>query len=173
MANYKQVITDAVSQSRVTIIAADTGSGKSTQVRESILSKKIFFWIFWKFAFFTFDPFTVPQYLLKTGFRRIAVTQPRRISSISLAKRVGYETLNLYGSEVAYKIRFDGNVTSRTRIVFLTEGLLLRQMQSDTKLSMYDVIILDEVHERHLQSDLLLGRVPELYFQIMSNFTMS
>ena len=105
-----------------------------------------------------FDPSTVPQYLLKTGFRRIAVTQPRRISSISLAKRVGYETLNLYGSEVAYKIRFDGNVTSRTRIVFLTEGLLLRQMQSDTKLSMYDVIILDEVHERHLQSDLLLGK---------------
>ena len=58
--------------------------------------------------------------MLKTGFRKIAVTQPRRISSISLAKRVGYETLNLYGSEVAYKIRFDGNVTQRTRIVFLT-----------------------------------------------------
>ena len=76
-----------------------------------------------------------------------------------MAKRVGYETLNLYGSEVAYKIRFDGNVTRFTRIIFLTEGLLLRQMQADTKLSQYDVIILDEVHERHLQSDLLLGLI--------------
>ena len=83
-----------INSKRVTIIAGDTGCGKSTQV---------------------------PQYLLRHGFKRIAVTQPRRIASISLAKRVGYETLNLYGSEVAYKIRFDGNVTRFTKIIFLTE----------------------------------------------------
>ena len=63
----------------------------------------------------------------------------------------------MYGSHVAYKIRFDGTATKATRILFLTEGLLLRQMQMDTELKQYDVIILDEVHERHLQSDLLLG----------------
>jgi hypothetical protein len=132
---YEREICEAVAQSRVTIIAGDTGCGKSTQV---------------------------PQYLLKHGFRKIAVTQPRRIASISLAKRVSYETLNMYGSHVAYKIRFDGNATSATRIIFLTEGLLLRQMQMDVTLKQYDVIILDEVHERHLQSDLLLGLIADI-----------
>ena len=129
---YEDEICKAVANSRVTIIAGDTGCGKSTQV---------------------------PQYLLKHGFRKIAVTQPRRIASIALAKRVGFETLNMFGSHVAYKIRFDGTATKATRILFLTEGLLLRQMQMDTELKQYDVIILDEVHERHLQSDLLLGLI--------------
>ena len=68
----------------------------------------------------------------------------------------------MYGSHVAYKIRFDGNATSATRIIFLTEGLLLRQMQMDVTLKQYDVIILDEVHERHLQSDLLLGLIADI-----------
>ena len=98
MKNFEKEICEAVSQSRVTIIAGDTGCGKSTQV---------------------------PQYLLRHGFRKVAVTQPRRIAAISLAKRVGYETLNMYGSHVAYKIRFDGNATKATRILFLTEGINL------------------------------------------------
>ena len=135
MKQFETELCEAVSKSRVTIVAGDTGCGKSTQV---------------------------PQYLLKHGFRKIAVTQPRRIASISLAKRVSYETLNMYGSHVAYKIRFDGTATKATRILFLTEGLLLRQMQMDTQLKEYDVIILDEVHERHLQSDLLLGLIADI-----------
>ncbi|CAG5098565.1 Oidioi.mRNA.OKI2018_I69.XSR.g15781.t1.cds [Oikopleura dioica] len=135
MKTYEEEICEAVAQSRVTIVAGDTGCGKSTQV---------------------------PQYLLNHGFRKIAVTQPRRIASIALAKRVGYETLNMYGSHVGYKVRFDGTSTKATRIIFLTEGLLLRQMQMDTLLKEYDVIVLDEVHERHLQSDLLLGLLAEV-----------
>jgi HrpA-like RNA helicase len=108
----------------------DTGCGKSTQV---------------------------PQYLLQAGFSRIACTQPRRIACISLSKRVAYETLNEFGSTVGYQIRFEKSKTQATRIVFVTEGLVLRQISSDPTLSDYDIIVLDEVHERHLAGDFLLG----------------
>ncbi|XP_078482646.1 putative ATP-dependent RNA helicase DHX34 isoform X1 [Ciona intestinalis] len=135
IAQYRDRIIEAVKSSQVVIVAGDTGCGKSTQV---------------------------PQYLLRSGFTNIACTQPRRIAAISLSKRVGFETLNQYGSQVAYKIRFEGTKTSSTRILFLTEGLLLRQMQQDGNLAQYSVIILDEIHERHLQSDLLLGLLRNL-----------
>ena len=127
---YKEKIVEMVSHHQVVVVAGDTGCGKSTQV---------------------------PQYLLEGGFTNIACTQPRRIACISLSKRVGYETLNEYGSEVAYQVRFEKTKTRNTRILFLTEGLLLRQMQSDTVLSQYDVIVIDEVHERHIHTDFLLG----------------
>lgn len=58
--------------------------------------------------------------------------------------------MNEYGSKIAYQVRFEGTKTSRTRILFLTEGLLLRQYATDNMLSMYDVIVVDEVHERHM-----------------------
>lgn len=58
--------------------------------------------------------------------------------------------MNEYGSQVAYQVRFEGNKTNRTRVLFLTEGLLLRQYAMDNMLSMYDVIVVDEVHERHM-----------------------
>lgn len=64
----------------------------------------------------------VPQYLLKAGFDKVCCTQPRRIACISLSKRVAFETLNEYGSEVAYQIRFEKTKTAYTRIVFMTEG---------------------------------------------------
>ncbi|KAH9520121.1 DEAH (Asp-Glu-Ala-His) box polypeptide 34 [Bulinus truncatus] len=115
---------------QVIVVAGDTGCGKSTQV---------------------------PQYLLEAGYEKIACTQPRRIACISLSKRVGHETLNEYGSEVAYQVRFDKSKTQATRILFLTEGLLLRQMKSDPLLELYNVIIIDEVHERHVNTDFLLG----------------
>lgn len=108
----------------------DTGCGKSTQV---------------------------PQYLLQAGFSRIVCTQPRRIACISLSKRVAYETLNEFGSQVGYQIRFEKSKTQATRIVFVTEGLVLRQISTDPTLSSYDIIVLDEVHERHLAGDFLLG----------------
>jgi len=74
-----------------------------------------------------------------------------------LAKRVGYETLNEYGSQVAYQIRFESSKTLGTRILFLTEGLLLRQLSTDPTLSQYSVVVVDEVHERHIHGDFLLG----------------
>jgi HrpA-like RNA helicase len=101
-----------------------------------------------------------------------------------LAKRAlienSYESLNQYGSEVAYKVRFEGTRTDKTKILFLTEvrialpfsvgisltrafkGVLLRQYVSDPLLSSYNVIIVDEVHERHVTGDFLLGVLKKL-----------
>ncbi|OZJ05398.1 hypothetical protein BZG36_01988 [Bifiguratus adelaidae] len=135
IAPFKEAIVQNLRAHRVILVAGDTGCGKSTQV---------------------------PQFLLEAGFRHIACTQPRRIACYSLAKRVAYETLNVYGSEIAYQVRFQGNKSRRTRILFLTEGLLLRQFGADPNLSQYDVIIVDEVHERHIMGDFLLGILKQL-----------
>ena len=83
-------------------MAGDTGCGKSTQL---------------------------PQYLMEAGYTKIACTQPRRIACVSLAKRVAYETFNNYGEDVGYQIRFETCKNAHTRILFLTEGVLLRQIQ--------------------------------------------
>ncbi|XP_064608809.1 probable ATP-dependent RNA helicase DHX34 [Liolophura sinensis] len=127
---YKEMIVKMVKENQVVVVAGDTGCGKSTQV---------------------------PQYLLEGGFTKIACTQPRRIACISLSKRVGFETLNEYGTQVAYQVRFEKTKSRFTRILFLTEGLLLRQMSTDAELSQYSVIVIDEVHERHINTDFLLG----------------
>jgi HrpA-like RNA helicase len=74
-----------------------------------------------------------------------------------LSKRVSYETLNEYGTEIAYQVRFERSRTPATRVLFLTEGLLLRQLSTDPQLSRYSVVIVDEVHERHINGDFLLG----------------
>ncbi|KAG8448719.1 hypothetical protein GDO86_015696 [Hymenochirus boettgeri] len=132
---YRKKIVNMLQEHQVVVVAGDTGCGKSTQV---------------------------PQYLLTAGFGHIACTQPRRIACISLAKRVGFESLNQYGSKVGYQIRFESSRSSATKIVFLTEGLLLRQIQKDQMLPQYQVLIVDEVHERHLHSDFLLGVLRQL-----------
>ncbi|PAV64353.1 hypothetical protein WR25_20485 [Diploscapter pachys] len=135
IAERKTEIVDLLKDHQVLIVAGDTGCGKSTQV---------------------------PQYLLEAGYSGIACTQPRRIACTALARRVAYETLNVYGNEVAYQIRFETTKSKRTKMLFLTEGLLLRQMENDSLLQQYNVIILDEVHERHLSSDLLIGLLRDL-----------
>ncbi|KAL7400689.1 hypothetical protein ABVT39_016069 [Epinephelus coioides] len=127
---YRDRIVELVRRHPVVVVAGDTGCGKSTQV---------------------------PQYLLSAGFSHIACTQPRRIACISLAKRVSFESLNQYGSKVGYQIRFETTRTLATKLLFLTEGLLLRQIQQDRTLAQYQVLIVDEVHERHLHCDFLLG----------------
>ncbi len=101
--------------------------------------------------------FRIPRYLLESGCENIACTQPRRIACMSLAKRVSYETLNEFRSEVAYQVRFEKTRTKHTKILFLTEGVLLRQIQTDSNLKQYDYIVVDEVHERHVFTDFLLG----------------
>ncbi|BFY97868.1 hypothetical protein BsWGS_00907 [Bradybaena similaris] len=127
---YRDRIVEMVKMHQVIVVAGDTGCGKSTQV---------------------------PQYLMTAGYEKVACTQPRRIACISLSKRVGYETLNEYGSQVGYQVRFEKTKTAATKILFLTEGLLLRQMSSDPMLGMYSVVVIDEVHERHIFTDFLLG----------------
>ncbi|XP_032244296.1 probable ATP-dependent RNA helicase DHX34 isoform X1 [Phoca vitulina] len=130
IAQYGNRILQTLKGHQVVVVAGDTGCGKSTQV---------------------------PQYLLAAGFSHVACTQPRRIACISLAKRVSFESLSQYGSQVGYQIRFESTRTAATKIVFLTVGLLLRQIQREPSLPQYQVLIVDEVHERHLHNDFLLG----------------
>jgi ATP-dependent RNA helicase DHX37/DHR1 len=90
----------------------------------------------------------------------IGVTQPRRVAAVSTAQRVAVE-LNTpcgRGGKVAYQIRYDSSgVTPDTRIKFMTDGILLQEISSDFLLRRYSVILLDEAHERNLNTDVLLG----------------
>ena len=105
---------------RVTIIVGETGCGKTTQI---------------------------PQYLYEAGWcnggKMIACTQPRRVAATSVAHRVAEETGTLLGNEVGYAIRFDDKWSQkRTKIKYMTDGMLLREMMIDPLLSAYSVIII-------------------------------
>ena len=93
---------------------------------------------------------------------RIACTQPRRVAALSIAKRVSEELKIEYGREVGSKIRFSDKTSQETRIKFLTDGMLLAEIQSDPSMSEYDTIIIDEAHERSLNIDFLLGHLNQL-----------
>lgn len=89
----------------------------------------------------------------------VACTQPRRLAAISLATRVAKERHCELGLEVGYSVRFDDKTTNQTRIKYMTDGMLLREAQSDSSLSKYGCIVLDEAHERTVNTDILFGIV--------------
>ena len=123
------------------ILSAPTGSGKSTQV---------------------------PQMLLKHGVLdggQVVILQPRRLAARLLAKRVAQELGVKLGEEVGYQIRFENVTSAKTKIRFVTEGVLLRQMIDDPKLSGVSVLLFDEFHERHLYGDITLARTLDLQEQ--------
>lgn len=86
----------------------------------------------------------------------IGITQPRRVAAVAMAARVATE-LNLSSSIVSYKIRYDSTTGTSSSIKFMTDGVLLREMATDFLLSQYSVIIVDEAHERNLNTDILIG----------------
>ncbi len=123
------------------ILSAPTGSGKSTQV---------------------------PQMLLQHGLLgdgQVVILQPRRLATRLLASRVAQELGVQLGNEVGYQIRFENVTSPRTKIRFVTEGVLLRQMIDDPKLRGVSVLIFDEFHERHLYGDITLARALDLQEQ--------
>ncbi|KAK9868473.1 hypothetical protein WJX84_008357 [Apatococcus fuscideae] len=131
-------IIKAVRHHQIVVVEAPTGSGKTTQL---------------------------PQMLLDAGLagdRMIGVTQPRRVAAVTVARRVAEERDCRVGDEVGYAIRFDEHASSKTRIKYMTDGTLLRESLEDTRLSAYSVIILDEAHERSLNTDLLFGILKRL-----------
>ena len=121
------------------IVQAPTGSGKSTQI---------------------------PQMLLKHGLLgdrgEVVVLQPRRLATRMLAKRVAEEMDSPLGDVVGYQIRLESRVSERTRIRFVTEGILLRQMSFDAALRGVSTIVFDEFHERHLYGDISLARALQI-----------
>ncbi|TBU35061.1 P-loop containing nucleoside triphosphate hydrolase protein [Dichomitus squalens] len=133
----EQPIMEAIILNTVVIICGETGSGKTTQV---------------------------PQFLYEAGFGSpgsdnpgmIGVTQPRRVAAMSMASRVAHE-LSLTSSKVSYQIRYDATVSPSTAIKFMTDGVLLRELAVDFLLKKYSVIIIDEAHERSMNTDILIG----------------
>ncbi|KAE9976780.1 hypothetical protein BLS_001848 [Venturia inaequalis] len=136
--NHKDRIRQALRHDKnVMLLVGETGSGKSTQV---------------------------PQFLLNEPWCRgtIAITQPRRVAAVSLARRVAEEMGTPLGSaspasKVGYSVRFDTSVSPSTKIKFLTEGMLLQEMLRDPSLRQYSAVVVDEVHERSVNVDLILG----------------
>ncbi|KAH7928402.1 P-loop containing nucleoside triphosphate hydrolase protein [Leucogyrophana mollusca] len=133
----EQPIMEAILLNPVVIICGETGSGKTTQV---------------------------PQFLYEAGFGgpngdnpgMIGITQPRRVAAMSMAARVSQE-LSLTSSRVSYQIRYDATVSPSTTIKFMTDGVLLRELATDFLLTKYSVIIIDEAHERSMNTDILIG----------------
>nr|XP_054323504.1 probable ATP-dependent RNA helicase DHX35 isoform X3 [Pongo pygmaeus] len=122
------------------VIVGETGCGKSTQI---------------------------PQYLAEAGWtaegRVVGVTQPRRVAAVTVAGRVAEERGAVLGHEVGYCIRFDDCTDQlATRIKFLTDGMLVREMMVDPLLTKYSVIMLDEAHERTLYTDIAIGLLKKI-----------
>ena len=134
----EQPIMESINENPITVLIGETGSGKTTQV---------------------------PQFLYEAGYaheklkdgthKLIGVTEPRRVAAMSMANRVAYE-MNMKDA-VSYQIRFEGNTGPETRIKYMTDGILLRELEQDVMLSKYSVIVIDEAHERSYRSDILIG----------------
>lgn len=133
----EQRIMEAIHDNDIVVLCGSTGSGKTTQV---------------------------PQFLFEAGYGSrdgptpglIGVTQPRRVAAVSMSKRVGQE-LGDHSDKVAYQIRFEGTVDPKTAVKFMTDGVLLREVAQDIALKKYSAIIVDEAHERSVNTDILVG----------------
>ncbi|XP_061927778.1 probable ATP-dependent RNA helicase DHX35 isoform X3 [Apis cerana] len=105
-------------------------------------------------------------YLLEAGWcsdgKIIGITEPRRVAATSLANRVADERNCILGTEVGYSIRFDNYTDETTKIKYMTEGILLRELMSDPLLTSYSVIVVDEVHERTLLTDIIMGLLKKI-----------
>lgn len=102
----------------------------------------------------------LPQFCLESGLlgsKKMCITQPRRVAAISVAQRVGEEQGGAVGDLVGYVVRFEDCTSSRTRIKYVTDGILVRECLSDPLLNDYQVIMLDEAHERSVQTDILFS----------------
>ncbi|CAH0016164.1 unnamed protein product [Clonostachys rhizophaga] len=122
-----------IRENQVTIVIGETGSGKTTQLT---------------------------QFLMEDGYGKtgmIGCTQPRRVAAMSVAKRVAEEMEVPLGSTVGYAIRFEDCTSKETVVKYMTDGVLLRESLNEPDLDKYSCIIMDEAHERALNTDILMG----------------
>lgn len=128
-------ITEAVSSCPNLILTATPGAGKTTRL---------------------------PPELLKVVAGKVLILEPRRMAAVAACDRVAEERGWRVGQEVGYQVRFESKVSATTRLIFMTDALLLRKMVEDPELRGVDVVVLDEFHERNLNQDLILGCLREL-----------
>ncbi|KAJ2697833.1 hypothetical protein FB645_005815 [Coemansia sp. IMI 203386] len=134
----RSALLRVIADNQVTIVVGETGSGKTTQLA---------------------------QYLHEAGYTRrgmIGCTQPRRVAATSVAARVATEMGVKLGEEVGYAIRFEDCTSRRTVVKYMTDGVLLRETLSRRDLAQYSAVIMDEAHERTLNTDVLLGLLKQL-----------
>lgn len=130
---FRKLLINAIRENPILVVVGETGSGKSTQLT---------------------------QYLAEEGFAkngRIGCTQPRRVAAMSVSKRVAEEVGCRIGDEVGFTIRFEDVTSNRTKIKYLTDGMLQREILLDPDLNQYSVILLDEAHERTIATDVLFA----------------
>ncbi|KAL2127224.1 hypothetical protein VTI74DRAFT_11072 [Chaetomium olivicolor] len=130
---FREQLIQAVKDNQILIVVGETGSGKTTQLT---------------------------QYLAEAGFTNngmIGCTQPRRVAAVSVAKRVAEEVGCQLGQEVGYTIRFEDVTSPATKIKYMTDGMLQREILMDPDLKRYSVIMLDEAHERTIATDVLFA----------------
>ncbi|HSJ02940.1 MAG TPA: ATP-dependent RNA helicase HrpA [Verrucomicrobium sp.] len=132
-------ILNAIRNHQVVVLAGETGSGKTTQLPKMCL-----------------------EAMPPESRGKIGCTQPRRVAAMSVSRRVAEELGVQWGREVGCKMRFSDDTGRDTRIKFMTDGILLAEIQSDPLLRQYSMIILDEAHERSLNIDFLLGYLQTL-----------
>ncbi|SIT00331.1 ATP-dependent helicase HrpA [Neptunomonas antarctica] len=138
VADRKEEIKDAISKHQVVVIAGETGSGKTTQL---------------------------PKICLELGYGSqglIGHTQPRRLAARTVATRIAEELQSEVGAKVGYQVRFTDQVGEYSLIKLMTDGILLAETQHDPLLRKYQVIIIDEAHERSLNIDFLLGYIKRI-----------
>ena len=138
VAQNVEKISTAIKNNQVVIIAGETGSGKTTQIPKICLA------------------------LGRGVDGLIGHTQPRRIAARTVASRIAEELNSKVGEVVGYKVRFTDQVSERSYIKLMTDGILLAEMQKDRLLRQYDTIIIDEAHERSLNIDFILGYLKQI-----------
>jgi ATP-dependent helicase HrpA len=140
VSSRREEVMEAMRKSQVVVVVGETGSGKTTQLPKMALELA----------------------MLEGRDGMVGCTQPRRLAATSVAKRVAEELAVQPGNEIGHEVRFDKRTNDATQVKFMTDGILLAELQSDRQLRKYHTIIIDEAHERSLNIDFLLGILKRL-----------
>lgn len=137
--NVRHRLMTEIKKTPIVIIIGETGSGKTTQIPQLMHEDNI------------------------EGDGLIGITQPRRVAAITLASRVSEEMNCNVGGLVGYTVRFEDVTSSQTKLKYMTDGMLMREAMLDNLLMVYNIIVLDEAHERTIHTDILFGIIKQAY----------